>query len=366
MIYLDHAATSLIDPVAFNAIKECPQGNPNSIHDFGLKAAKILRDSENLIKEYINGHNGDLLWLSSASLANCFVISNSFSSNSSVNQDFICTKTVHKSIKQFNYSESENSTVNVLDSGLISFNDLKSKIGSNTKLFSTLHVNNETGVIQPIHEIKDYLKNALYHVDAAQSLTKIPVDVERIKCDFLTASGHKFGLPKGIAFLWVRKNKRTPFPYLGTPQVPLVYALAETLKNKDSNENQKDIKSKKDFFTKTLNELSALNKIELTYNVQSKNTVPNILNIRFNKINASDILMELNNKKIYISANSACNSNKIEPSHVLLSMGLSREEALSSIRISISHTNTYEELEKTAIALIDTIKDTQDERSKLE
>ena len=327
MIYLDHASTTPVKPVALHAIEESPMGNPNSIHSPGFEALKILNKSENLVKDYINGHDGKLVWLNSASLANHFVITNSFKNGMYSPNDFVCMETAHKSIRQLGRTEK---MVKPLSSGLVSISDLKKKITSDTRLLSILLVNNETGIIQPVESIQEHLKNSLYHVDAVQAVTKIPIDVKKIGCDFLTMSGHKFGTPKGIACLWIKDNTQISLPYLGTPQVPLIYSFAETLRFTDIQQSQKDVSEKQAYFKTNLKTLATLNNIKFEYNVQTKNSIPNILNIRFLGIDASELMMNLNDKKIYISIGSACNAKKIEPSHVLTSIGVSTEDALSS------------------------------------
>jgi len=358
MIYLDHASTTQVKSIAIAAIDECSFGNPNSIHDSGFEALKFLKQSEKLVKEQINGENGDLYWFSSASLINYFVINNVLKTGIYNPADFVCSSTTHKSIKNFAY---KSKLVNSLKSGLISLDDLKLKINEDTRLFSLLYVNNETGVIQPVDQIKKYIKNSLYHLDAVQALTKIPIDVQKIDCDFLTLSGHKIGTPKGIACLWVKKDIAFHLPYLGTPPVPLIYSFAETLNFTNIHEKQKDINNKAKFFKFTLKEICALNNIEFEYTVQTENTVPNIISIRFLGLESSDILMSLNNEGIQVSAGSACNSTKIEPSYVLMAMGLSEDQALSTLRFSISENNTYSELKETVIKLVTIIKDINNE-----
>ena len=177
-------------------------------------------------------------------------------------------------------------------------------------------------------------------------------------------SGHKFGPPKGIACLWVKKDTNFHLPYLGTPPIPLIYSFAETLKFTNIDKKQKDIKNKLKFFKGTLNELAALNNIKFEYNTQTENTIPNIISLRFFEINAFDLLMHLSDKNINVSVGSACNAKSVEPSHVLTEMGLSISEALSTLRISISETNTYAELKETIATLIKIITNIYNDRSK--
>jgi len=354
MIYFDHAATTPIKPIALLAIEKAPYANPNSIHASGLEAKKILLESENLVKDHINGHNGKNFWISSASLANYFVIKNALRYAPQSSDSFICMNTAHKSI--YKYSREDN-MINPLNNGLICIKELQDKITYKTKLFSILYVNNETGVIQPIDIIKPKLKKALYHIDAVQAAGKLPIDVQKMQCDFLTMSGHKFGAPKGIACLWVKNDVEFELPYLGTPQVPLAYAFAKTLASLNLNQRKIDAILKEQFFKKRLTHYIKKLKVDYKYNIKTIRRLPGIMSIRFKGIDASELLMELSDKGLAVSAGSACNSKEIVPSHVLSAMKIKPEDALSTIRISLSPENTWEEIEKGVIILTNTIKE---------
>jgi len=353
MIYFDHASTTQVKPIALSAIEKAPFGNPNSIHAPGLEAKAKLLEAERIVKDYINGHAGKIVWLSTASLANHLVIESVFKTRFRNPNPFICMSTAHKSIKKFANS---NRMIKPMNSGLISIRELTSKITSDTKLVSVLYVNNETGVIQPVELIKPKIKQALYHVDAVQAAGKLPIDVQKIGCDFLTMSGHKFGTPKGIACLWIKNEKTLNLPYLGTPQVPLAYAFAKTLMSIDLTKRKVDMILKEQFFKKRLLKHAKILDIDYDYNIKTIRRLPGILSIKFKGIDSSELLMNLSDKGLAVSTGSACNSKEILPSHVLTEMGITSEDALSTIRISLAPENMWEEIEKGVIILTEVVK----------
>jgi cysteine desulfurase len=262
-------------------------------------------------------------------------------------------ETAHKSIHKFG---KPSKMLKPLSNGLVSVKEIIAKITTDTKLVSMLYVNNETGVIQPVEIIKPRIKQALYHIDAVQAAGKLPINIQKMQCDFLTMSGHKFGTPKGIACLWIKEGIDLELPYLGTPQVPLAFAFAKTLTSINLAQRKVDAILKEQFFKKRLAEYSKQLKINYEYNIKTIRRLPGVLSIRFKGIDATELLMELSDNGLAVSAGSACNSKEIIPSHVLSAIGMSDKDALSTIRISLSPENTWEELEKGAIILTNTIR----------
>ncbi len=354
MIYFDHAATTPVKPIALWAIEKAPYANPNSIHLLGLEAKMALREADELVKAHINGANGRIVWLSTASLANAFVIENIFEDPYIMPNAFICMETAHKSILEYAHPHH---MIRPLSSGLVCIKDLLEKVTNTTKLVSMLYVNNETGVIQPVERIKPKIKKALYHIDAVQAAGKLPINVEKMECDFLTMSGHKFGTPKGIACLWIRDGIEIGLPYLGTPQVPMAYAFAKTLTSMNLVQRKVDAILKEQFFKKRLAEHAKQAKIKHEYNVKTIRRLPGILSINFEGIDSSELSMNLSDKGLAVSTGSACNSQDIVPSHVLHAMGIPSEDILSTIRISLSPENTWRELEKGVTILTNTVKE---------
>ena len=205
--------------------------------------------------------------------------------------------------------------------------------------------------------IKSKIKKALYHIDAVQAAGKLPINVEKMECDFLTMSGHKFGTPKGIACLWIKNNVELELPYLGTPQVPMAYAFAKTLTSYNLMERRVDIILKEQFFKTRLAEHAKQANIRYEYNVKTIRRLPGILSIKFEGVDASELLMSLSDKGLAVSGGSACSAKDIVPSHVLSAMEISPKDALSTIRISLSPENTWEELEKGVTILTNTVKE---------
>ena len=352
MIYLDHAAATKINPIALEAIKTAPYANPHSIHIQGLEAASHIKESEDLVKDCINGHKGKFVWLSSASLANYFVI------DTHANKDpdsFLYEQTAHKSISGYGrrYKSIQSNT-----SGLISFPNLDLHLTENTKLVSVLYVNNETGIKQiGISQLKKKIKNAYLHVDAVQAAGKIQVDVEELACDYLTMSGHKFGTPKGIACLWVREGAPLKIPYLGTPPVPMISAFAKTLDSINLKKVQLKLKEKESIFLKQLEHCASLNNVEFDYNTKSICKVNGILSINFKGVDASELFLALSSQGVAVSTGSACNSKQITPSRVLMAMKVPQKDVLSTIRISFAYASCNADLDEGIFRLIETIKE---------
>ena len=169
-------------------------------------------------------------------------------------------------------------------------------------------------------------------------------------------SGHKFGTPKGIACLWIKDPDTIKLPYLGTPQVPLIYAFAKTLDSIDLTKRKVDMILKEQFFKTRLERHSKPLRLDYTYNITTIRRVPGIISIKFKGIDATELLMNLSDNGLAVSAGSACNSKEIAPSHVLTAMGFSAEDAMSTIRISLSPENTWEEIEKGVVILTNTVK----------
>lgn len=363
MIYMDHAATTPIRLIALQAIEEAPYGNPNSLHKPGLDAKAALVDAERIVKTCINGYNGRIVWLSTASLANAFVIGNVLEMPDYSPDTFICMETAHKSIRQYGH---EDTMLFPLKSGLVSLEELEGATSA-AKLVSMLYVNNETGVIQPVNEIKANIGNALYHVDAVQAAGKLPIDVEQMQCDFLTMSGHKFGTPKGIACLWIRNNLEIDLPYLGTPQVPMASAFARTLTSCNLAQWKSDMIAREMHFKRCLAKFAKISEIDYFYNAplsqisgsywRHMTRLPGLLSIRFTGVDAFELLMNLSDKGLAVSSGSACSSMNIVPSYVLTAMGISPENALSTIRISLSPEHTIDDIEEGVTILTNTVKD---------
>ena len=357
-IYLDWAATTPLCEAAKKAIIEHLNdfGNPSSNHEFGRKSRVLIEDARERIARCINAKPEEIYFTSGGSEANTWALDNYTS---------ISTSFEHHSI-QSNYSSVwVNNDGFVEPQSFILFNHPLYRL---FELMSCMYVNNEIGTIQPIKEVANtaHRKNMLFHTDAVQAMAYIPIDVKDLNCDMLSASAHKFGGPKGVGFLYVKNGTKMKSLIHGGKQenglrggteniigiISMAAALEDAVKHlEERNANIKYLRDKL---------LGKLLQIPGSYlNGSLENRVCGNINIRFSGVSGARLVTLCSLYDIYISSGSACNEGIAEPSHVLKAIGLTNEEAFSSIRITIGHTNTEEEIDKAAniiTALVERIR----------
>ena len=358
IIYLDHAATAPLCEAAKKAIIEHLDdfGNPSSSHELGRKSRVLIEDARERIAKCINAEPDEIYFTSGGSEANSLALHSYISVSSSFE---------HHSVK------ARLKNVWVDKEGFVKtqfFDHINHSLAGCFDLGSCIMVNNEIGTIQPIKDIASILhsKNRLCHTDAVQAVGHIPVDVKDLNCDMLSASGHKFCASKGVGFLYVKNG--TEFKPLinggkqerskrgGTENVLGIISMAAALEDivEHMEERNVHIKYLRDKLLERLLQIPGSH-----LNGSLKNRVPSNINIRFEGVSGSRLVTLCSLYGIYISSGSACNEGISEPSHVLKAIGLSDEEALSSVRITIGHTNTEEEIDKAAniiTALIERIR----------
>jgi cysteine desulfurase len=346
-IYLDNAATTPICDAARNAIiKHLDNfGNPSSSHEFGRQARMLIEDARERIAKCINAEPEEIYFTSGGSEANTWALHDYISVSSNFE---------HHSVK------ARHPNVWIDKNGFVKtefFKQINHSLAGYFNMESCMYVNNEIGTIQPIKEVADiaHSKNMVFHTDAVQAVGHLPVDVKELNCDMLSASGHKFGAPKGVGFLYIKNG--TEFRNLinggkqefsrrgGTENVLGIAAMAAALEDavEHMEERNTHIARLRD---KLLNQLLHIPGSSL--NGSLENRVPGNINIRFSGVSGSRLVTLCSLYGIYISAGSACNEGIAEPSHVLKAIGLTDEEALSSVRITIGYENTEEEIDKAA------------------
>lgn len=363
MIYLDNAATSPICDAAKQAIITHLDdfGNPSSAHELGRQSRILIEDARERIAKCINASPEDIYFTSGGSEANTLALNGRHYSASS--------KFEHHSVKA-NWPK-----ISVTKDGFIKAHKLNNTISewweNPFDIMSCMYVNNEIGTIQPVKELATiaHRYGILFHTDAVQAMPYIHIDVEDLKCDMLSASGHKFGAPKGSAFLYANARSRVKPLINGGHQessvrpgtenilgiISMAAALEDTVEHMD--ERNEYIKGLRD---KMLDKLLQIP--EATLNGSLENRVPGNINIRFLGVSGAKLVTLCSLYGIYISAGSACNEGISEPSHVLKAIGLSDEEALSSVRITIGHQNTEEEIIEAAefiTVLVDRIRNSK-------
>ena len=357
-IYLDHAATS---PVC-DAAKEVmiahinDFGNPSSAHELGRQARVLIEDARERIAKCINAEPDEIYFTSGGSEANSWALHDYISVSSAFEHHSVKARLQNVWIDKDGFVKTE------------FFDHINHSLAGYFNLGSCIMVNNEIGTVQPIKDIASILhsKNRLCHTDAVQAVGHIPVDVKDLNCDMLSASAHKFGGPKGVGFLYV-KNGTELKPLInggqqesskrgGTENVLGIIAMAAALEDavEHMDERNSHIRTLRDIL------LSKLLQIPGSHlNGSLKNRVPGNINIRFDGVSGARLVTLCSLYGIYISAGSACNEGISTPSHVLKSLGLSDEEALSSVRITLGHANTVEEITQAAkliAALVDVIR----------
>ena len=369
LIYLDHAATTPLCDAAKHAIIEHLNdfGNPSSNHELGRQARMLIEDARERIAKCINAEPDEVFFTSGGSEANTWALNK---------ENSLSTAFEHHSINAtfHDITVNKNGIIDVCDNtptienlfamGKTVSNGCMVTSYAPINLVSCMHVNNEIGTIQPIKEIANavhrlkfvYSINPLFHTDAVQALPYVKIDVKDINCDMLSASGHKVGAMKGVGFLYAKNNG----PYLdpliyggkqefgkrpGTENVLGVISMAAALEDtvRHMDERNKHIKYLRD---KLLERLLLIPGAHLNGSIE--NRVPGNINVRFDGIPGARLVTLCSLYGIYISSGSACNEGVSTPSHVLKAIGLSDEEALSSVRITIGHTNTEEEIDTAA------------------
>lgn len=368
-IYLDNAATTPMDPRVIEEVtkhfKET-YGNSSSLHSVGQKAGQILLKSRETIASLINANRDDIFFTSSGTEADNIAIFGVTSKNKERGNHIITSSIEHHAIenpyKQLEKREFEVTFLPVDQFGLIATKDLENAITDKTILISIMFANNEIGTIQPMKEIGSIAKkhDVLFHTDAVQAFGKVPIDVNEMKIDLLSASAHKLYGPKGVGMLYIRnKGVREgwgkfiePIMYGGgherdmrpsTVNVPGIAGFAkaaELAKEEMDEESLRQIKLR-DKIIKWVTE-----NIEDSYlNGHPTQRLPNNVNIGFRYIEGESIVLDLDMEGIAASTGSACSSKSLEPSHVLTAIGLKPEEAHGSLRVSLGRFTTEEDID---------------------
>ena len=343
MIYLDNSATTPICESAKNAIIEYLDsfGNPSSAHELGRQSRILIEGARERIAKCINADPGEIYFTSGGSEANTWALDGYISVSSGFE---------HHSVK------ADYNKIRINKDGIVnpqSFSLIDHRFAKLFELVSCMYVNNELGTIQPIKEIANIAhgKNMLFHTDAVQAMGYIPINVKDLNCDMLSASAHKFGGPKGVGFLYV-KNGTNIKPLInggkqefglrgGTENVLGIIAMASALEDTISHmeERNQHIKTLRD---KLLNSLLQIPGSHINGSIE--NRVPGNINMHFEGVSGAKLVTLCSLYGVYISSGSACNEGISEPSHVLKAIGLTYEESLSSVRITIGHENTEEEI----------------------
>ena len=362
-VYLDYAATTPVDPVVAEVMRrfltaDSDFGNPSSLHAAGRAGAAAIQDAAECLARLINCDPGRLVWTSGATEADNLAIFGVARARAHRGKHLITMPTEHKAVTDaFRALEKEGFEVSWLrprPSGILDLDELAAAIRDDTQLVSIMYVNNETGVVQDIAAIGSLCaeRGVLYHVDAAQALGKLSLDLSALSVDLVSMTAHKIYGPKGIGALYVRKRPDlNPDPMLfggsqqgglrpGTLPVHLIagFGCAVDIARESMLDDFTHLKTLHDRFWHGVESLPGIAR-----NGDPESTYPGIINLSAAGLDGESLLLAL--EPLCVSTGSACNSQNKEPSAVLRSMGVSDAMAESAVRLSFGRPTTVEEVD---------------------
>lgn len=373
VIYLDYAATTPADPAVAEKIAQCLTldgvfGNPASrSHRFGWQAEEVVDIARNQVAELIGADPREIIWTSGATEADNLAIKGiaEWQQSGHIITCAIEHKAVLDTCQKLEQNGFQVTYLSPSPNGIISPDDVEQAIRPDTILISIMHVNNELGTIQDIQKIGEiaHQHHIPFHVDAAQSAGKIPIDISQLPVDFMSFSGHKLYGPKGIGVLFAKRNQQPNIEAqihgggherglrsgtLPTHQIAGIGVAFELAREKLPEEQVRlsDLKFK--FWDK----VKCLGQVGINGDIEK--SVPGIINIRFGGVDSEALLMAF--KDIAVSSGSACTSASVEPSFVLKQLGLSDQDAHASLRFSFGRFTTEEEVDLAAEIVINGVK----------
>ena len=363
-VYLDNAATTKVLPEVIEAMIPYYTefyGNPSSFHGFARDAHKGLDDARRTVAKCLNAANpGEIYFTGGGSEGDNMILRGVAQAYRKKGNHIITSKIEHHAIlhtlqELANKGLAEVTYLDVDENGLVDPEAVRAAIRPETILVSVMTANNEVGTIEPIKEIGAVCREAgvLFHTDAVQAIGHIPVDVQDMNIDLLTLTAHKFHGPKGVGAVYIRKGVRVPAMITGggqenkkragTENVPGIVGLAKALEIQTENleANMQKMTALRDKLIAGVEE-----KIPTVHlNGHRTQRLPNNVNFGIRYIESESILLMLDLKGIAASSGSACTSGSLDPSHVLLAMGISHEEANGSLRMTLSEFTTEEEID---------------------
>ena len=360
-VYADHAATTPVHEAARKAMLHCLEedyGNPSSLHSVGQRAREILDQARADVAACLNADPAEIYFTGGGSEAdNQALLTGALLGAKKGKKHLITTAFEHHAVLHtMKALEKQGFTVTYLDvhsDGVVRLSDVAAAITDDTALVSVMMVNNEIGTIQPIQEIAKLCqdKGVLFHTDAVQAVGHIPVDVKALGVDMLSLAAHKFHGPKGVGALYCRKGIRPEILIQGgaqergrrggTENMPGIVGMAAALQEAVSNLNADMV------YVTALRErlIEGLSQIPHSHlNGHRDLRCPGTVNFCFEGIEGESLLLWLDAKGVAASSGSACTSGSLDPSHVLLALGLPHEIAHGSLRLSLSADNTEEEV----------------------
>ena len=362
LIYLDNAATTKTSEEVVAAMLPYfteYYGNPSSVYEFASESKKAVSNARRTIAETLGAQENEIYFTAGGSEADNWALKATAEAYQSKGKHIITTKIEHHAILHTaEYLEKrgfEITYIGVDENGVVKVDELEKAIRPDTILISVMFANNEIGTIQPIKEIGEIAKKhgVLFHTDAVQAYGQLPINVDELHIDMLSSSGHKLNGPKGIGFLYIRKGvKIRSFVHggaqerkrrAGTENVPGIvgYGKAAEIAAKSMKERTaKEIELRDHLIDRVLAEVPYTR-----LNGHRTNRLPNNANFSFQFVEGESLLILLDNNGICASSGSACTSGSLDPSHVLLAIGLPHEIAHGSLRLTLSAETTMEDID---------------------
>ena len=366
-VYVDNAATTQVDPDVAERVIPCFTsvfGNASSIHTAGRKAKELLDTSREQVANALGAEPGEIYFTAGGSESDNWAIKGVAHKFAKKGKHLITTAIEHHavlhSMKSLEKEGFEVTYLPVDSEGFVTAEQVEKAIRPDTILVSVMFANNEIGSVEPIAEIGEVCKKhgVLFHTDAVQAVAHIKIDVKAMNIDMLSLSGHKFNAPKGVGALYIRKGITIPNlidggqqergKRAGTENIPAIVGMGYAIEvaTRELDERMSSVRKMRDRLRDEL-----MRRIPYAKLNTPENSLPGTLNISFQYIEGESILLMLDMNGICASSGSACTSGSLDPSHVLLAIGLPHEIAHGSVRMSIDHNNTEEEIDH----IIDTL-----------
>lgn len=366
-VYVDNAATTQVDPDVAEKVIPCFTsvfGNASSIHTAGRKAKELLDTAREQVSNALGAEPGEIYFTAGGSESDNWAIKGVAHKFAKKGKHLITTAIEHHavlhSMKSLEKEGFEVTYLPVDSEGFVTAEQVEKAIRPDTILVSVMFANNEIGSVEPIAEIGDVCKKhgVLFHTDAVQAVAHIKIDVKAMNIDMLSLSGHKFNAPKGVGALYIRKGITIPNlidggqqergKRAGTENIPAIVGMGYAIEvaTRELDERMSRVRKMRDRLRDEL-----MRRIPYAKLNTPENSLPGTLNISFQYIEGESILLMLDMNGICASSGSACTSGSLDPSHVLLAIGLPHEIAHGSVRMSIDHNNTEEEIDH----IIDTL-----------
>lgn len=360
-VYVDNAATTQVDPAVAEKVVPCFTsvfGNASSIHEAGRKAKELLDTAREQVATALGAETSEIYFTAGGSESDNWAIKGVAHKYAKKGKHLITTNIEHHavlhSMKSLEKEGFEVTYLPVDSEGFVTAEQVEKAIRPDTIMVSIMFANNEIGSVEPIAEIGEVCKKhgIIFHTDAVQAVAHVAIDVKAMNIDMLSLSGHKFNAPKGVGALYIRKGITIPNlidggqqergKRAGTENIPAIVGMGYAIEvaTKELDERMGRVKKMRDRLRDEL-----MRRIPYAKLNTPENSLPGTLNISFEYIEGESILLMLDMNGICASSGSACTSGSLDPSHVLLAIGLPHEVAHGSVRMSLDHNNTEEEVD---------------------